>query len=861
LVLKTRRLKFDRTAPGGAIRLLSDKVDATRLSEDNRTVVVQLARVMTFKDPFYGKVELTRKKFLQMIKNFKKGIYGQKIFIDVAHNPSDGAAAEINDLFMDGLKFRAEVEFTDFGIDAVKKRKFIYLSMDFTENYTDPETEKEHGPLLFGAGLTIRPRVKKQDPVQLSFEKDEIPMLLSLAVRKTLQEEIDSMFEEYLKKLRTQLSALKLSENIITQFADKFEATAKTFGDNAEAAEALVGVMVANARVLAENPAANESIKLDFSGLNISSSMSADDLNKILDEREEKRKNDQIHLDEKKQKNVDLFNRLLSESEGLKTLSEDQMKKLSSASDLITPEMTEDQITKLAEHQIALGNDLSVAAQLDGLGFSGTPAGSMRFSVDDSNKLKELQETVDRRLGLADASESRRFSATGGKLLEENKAFADKVLAEFDRENATQLYAEHKMLAGGDGVVSDVNVPVSWERTVIREALYQLVGLPLVNSGTVTFGSSYMIPYSYRDASAAGKNNTRRYEGQSINRAGVIQTAETAYNIPQKLSFEVSDELRYLTRAGHLNWDSVIENQQNASRIIAEDTEQVIFNEVLRAADEFLALAGSDDLGAQADGTNEIFVTTAFPVIRPRAVYDLQGNQVGTTSNPIVITLAGTPIEEYTGQTVAGTYYVMDYNLGEFYFVDEAATIQTPGAVALTITYSYSGNAYAFDTDLGTDATDVHWDKFLYRYGLRKSVIEDQRYHTANFGLMSGTAMTQVEQAKQFGANSKRAGTDLAMDGNLGRVKDIPNFKSTAPGLWMGDQRIIIGERGTTRLRMAKPWNLGELENQKDANGRFTGKKEAYGDQFIVCHTPTQLKRAYTSIILYSSSGRVARTA
>ena len=49
------------------------------------------------------------------------------------------------------------------------------------------------------------------------------------------------------------------------------------------------------------------------------------------------------------------------------------------------------------------------------------------------------------------------------------------------------------------------------------------------------------------------------------------------------------------------------------------------------------------------------------------------------------------------------------------------------------------------------------------------------------------------------------------------------------------------------------------VENQKDANGRFTGKKEAYGDQFLVMHTPTQLKRAATSMVLYSATLRVAR--
>lgn len=36
------------------------------------------------------------------------------------------------------------------------------------------------------------------------------------------------------------------------------------------------------------------------------------------------------------------------------------------------------------------------------------------------------------------------------------------------------------MLAGGDGVVSDVSVPVSWEHNVIREALYKLAGGSLI---------------------------------------------------------------------------------------------------------------------------------------------------------------------------------------------------------------------------------------------------------------------------------------------------------------------------------------------------------------------------------------------
>lgn len=94
-----------------------------------------------------------------------------------------------------------------------------------------------------------------------------------------------------------------------------------------------------------------------------------------------------------------------------------------------------------------------------------------------------------------------------------------------------------------------------------------------------------------------------------------------------------------------------------------------------------------------------------------------------------------------------------------------------------------------------------------------------------NVGIMSGTLRTQIEQARQFGANFKRSGTDLMADGNLGRIKDVPSFRSYAPGLAMGDVRTVLCERGTVRFRMLKPWTLGELENQKDSNAASPGKR------------------------------------
>ena len=284
---------------------------------------------------------------------------------------------------------------------------------------------------------------------------------------------------------------------------------------------------------------------------------------------------------------------------------------------------------------------------------------------------------------------------------------------------------------------------------------------------------------------------------------------------------------------------------------------------MLHASDEYGATpVANENLQAQADGTDRVFILANFPVVRPRSIYDLQGVQVGTTVNSITVTYNSVQRDEYDGSGIqpAGIYYVLNYNMGEVYLVDEEGNVQTPNpANPYTIDYSYSTNVYNFDTDPGADATSDHWDSFLYRYGLRKTMIESDRNHQAEFGLMSGTAMTQIEQAKQFSDNFSRAGTDLLSTGDLGRVKNVPNWKTYGPGLWYGDQRVLLGELGITRYRMLKPWEISNLENQRGPNGRFTGKKEAYGTQWIVVHTPTQLKQAFTSICLYSSSSRVSR--
>lgn len=821
---------------GRLVRFVSESI---RLGEDQPTSWVTVTRTGEFSDPRYGKFSITPAMLAEMVKNFTGKAYGQDIFIDVAHKPENGAAGKVVALAVEGDRLRAKVEWTPMGVEAVRAKGYAYLSAEYHENWRDNEAGNPHGCVLLGAGLVTRPCIKRLDPVQLSEADGESVLLLHPKLLNDLISEVKDTMKKHLEELKKQLEAKGLSEAAIAAVISLAEKAMTGMTDEAQM-KALCEAFAADAKKLTEGGPVTVNVAGGLTAADVAAAVA-----KQLAERDDAAKK----LAETQAGNVKLLGEQIAELG--KSLSEDTRKELvDGLTPAITAEMSAPAIKALAEVQVKMAEKAEANKQLAASGFHFR--GNAHITVDSTNEVLKLQETIDRRLGITPPKES------------PNAELVKKVLAQFDAERGAELSREHKHLAAGDGIISDVSVPAIFERTVIREALYPLVALQFVNVGTSEFAVAAQIPYSYRDVTAAGRDSTRKYEGQGIARAGIKQAMETAYPIPQKLAFEVSDELRYLTGAGRIDFDATAENVRNASRIIGEDLERLILNECVNAGDEFAVSAGNDTLTATVNGTNKVFVTSNFPVVRPRKVFDLQGNQVGTTVNPIVVTLNSIVRQEYDGSGTqsAGTYYTMDYNLGEIRFVSETGASVTPtNAWPLVVTYSYTTNVTKFDTDLGSLKVGEKWDDFIYRYGLRRSVLEDQRFYRANFGLMSGTVHEQVLLANQFAAINDRGQTSVSGAGDLGSIRSVPNFKSFAPGLQLGDTRVLIGERGNTRFRMAKPWQMGELQDQKDVNGRFTGKKEAYGDQFIFLHTPSQLKGCYSSVVLYSATGRVARVA
>ena len=94
-------------------------------------------------------------------------------------------------------------EWTDYGLKAVRERGFTYLSAEFADNWQDNESGAFHGPTLLGAGLTVRPVIKRLDPITLSCESGGDTLILAeLAddLMKKARANMDKL-KEFLKKL------------------------------------------------------------------------------------------------------------------------------------------------------------------------------------------------------------------------------------------------------------------------------------------------------------------------------------------------------------------------------------------------------------------------------------------------------------------------------------------------------------------------------------------------------------------------------------------------------------------------------------------------------------------------------------
>jgi hypothetical protein len=143
--------------------------------EEPTTSTITLARLGSYKHPRHGKFRVTKRIFESFIKNFaRRG----RLAVDFDHSPEKKlgdrpteAAGWITGLKIDGPELKADVEWTDLGTEAVRSKRYLFISPTWALRYEDQHGDRV-GPTLIGAGLTNRPFF---DLPTLSFSREIDP--------------------------------------------------------------------------------------------------------------------------------------------------------------------------------------------------------------------------------------------------------------------------------------------------------------------------------------------------------------------------------------------------------------------------------------------------------------------------------------------------------------------------------------------------------------------------------------------------------------------------------------------------------------------------------------------------------------
>lgn len=821
-----------------------------QLAEGQQRSWVTITRTGSFTDPRYGRFEITPKMLAEMVRNFEAGVVGTDIFLDVNHKPGDGAAAKVLSLKVDGGRLRAQVEWTDYGTEAVRERGFRYLSAEFDENWRDNEKGEAHGSVLLGAGLTIRPVIKRLDPVTLSVAGDDDysgPVFVHPGLVRTLTESLEQATMNRWQKFLAALAAavITLSETQLNALKPAFETATKSLADTDDG-KSIIDQFVEAAKQLAAAPAG--------STIQLSIASGADDqavaaaVAKALAERDTATK--------KLADDQTAARKMFSDTLGASKLSEDTRKQLGEAVEMIGPNWTADQAKALAEQQIKAGEAIEAARQLAQMGYHAQ--GTVRITVDETNGIKALAEAVHK--GLKGSYLGMQLKAPEPDKL---NPFQQRVLAQFDADHAPQLHREAKLLAGGAVEVGDMALPMSYQRQVLLEALSDTRVLELVSTNVdPTSSATHTIPYETRDVSAI-VNDGIVYEGQEIPAGGVGTANDYAYIEPSKISLDLTNEAIFFSRANALiNYDAWARSLVSNARVMRENIARRIANRMQREGAAYGAVAeAAVALTESATVAGTYYVPDGkFPIVRPLQVRDLKGTAVGAEQNPITVKVGGAakPAYDGTGTQAAGNYYrVVNYNLGQVQIVNQAGVPQT--GLVVTADYSRETNVALFDLDLPADTKlGEHLNGLLQAFGARKAVMAQDRFVVPDFALMAFTLNDTATNADQFTAAGKRADGDITAQGDLAPLKGISSWSTNAPNVDLGEERIVIGQRGALTYTIAKPFSFGAPFEAVGANGRPTGKKLAYGEEYSSIHVPAPYRGRFTGLIGYSKTGRKA---
>ena len=114
--------------------------------------------------PTMGEIDLPAERNERFVSNFKAGIYQEKLPVDAEHEYKlSGAVGWITDMRVneDG-SVDAAVEWTERGVSLIEADAYKYVSPEWWEEWTQPESGDVFYDVPIGAALTVRPFFKER---------------------------------------------------------------------------------------------------------------------------------------------------------------------------------------------------------------------------------------------------------------------------------------------------------------------------------------------------------------------------------------------------------------------------------------------------------------------------------------------------------------------------------------------------------------------------------------------------------------------------------------------------------------------------------------------------------------------------
>lgn len=141
-----------------------------KFDENDETVTwLQAMPLGKFQHPMHGLIDVTPEKIQELADNANAGVRGQDLDIDYDHKAKTTEAAG----WIKGAQARSDglwvgVKWTQSALAKLKEGAYRYFSPEFTDQWTNPATQKTHKNVLFGGALTNRPFLKGILPINLS---------------------------------------------------------------------------------------------------------------------------------------------------------------------------------------------------------------------------------------------------------------------------------------------------------------------------------------------------------------------------------------------------------------------------------------------------------------------------------------------------------------------------------------------------------------------------------------------------------------------------------------------------------------------------------------------------------------------